>query len=287
MVYFLCTCIFNLFDRDEWITIITTLIGLFGSVGIAYWIFSREKFEKKKEEEILSQNELKLLKDSLKGLVGPIDKINEKINESMDDGFYYITTDPDLNANFIKFINLNRIYHSEIRNINLVNKIIQSLSKIETFNDTLDLETKKFAERRFNLDNEYKNILRELELQRIKINNLFPFDGKNATINKVPIEQKFQFELNSLKISLDNNDEIRKMKQLELKKAFLDLFVNKVYKLSEEFSFRESREMGLICLSIISKYDEIFDHEKNYMLFLARCSDFLLKSKNLINSYTN
>lgn len=284
----MCGCIFNYFDKNQWIDIIGiifTVLAIFTSYFIAERSFKQQQNAKDFQEKILSENEVKLLKESLKDLIIPIETVNEKINDSKDNGFYFINTDPDLNANFLKFINLNRIYHSEIDQIYLLNKIIQCLSKIDTFNDTLEVETKKFSERRFILDNEYKSILKELELQRIKINNLFKYDERSATINKVPIEEQFQFELQKLQVFIDNNEEIRTLKQLELKKAFLDLFIRKVLNLTREFSFRESREMGLICLSLITKYDEILDHEKHYMRLLIGYSDFLEKSKSKINSY--
>lgn len=163
MITFLSTCLIDYFSKDQWITIIFTLIGLFGSVGIAYWIFNAEQVSRELEEKKLNEDHFKILGDFLKMQIPYYKKQIHNIDLYLNNLHKHLNLEivvelyNDYSKNFelmrlIQHINLNR------SNVDNFNKLYSSINYTSIIIKNLEDEMLRFFERAYIIDEKMKSV---------------------------------------------------------------------------------------------------------------------------------
>lgn len=279
----LCNCIFKYITEDPGLTFFSTIIGIVASVLLAKYIFESEQNIKKKEEQILSQNEIELFKKNITDLVYYIDKSIVNIEKNINGNLNSVNISLELNANFLKLINLNRIFHYDINKVDLLNDLVFYLNKIDVLNDAYENDTKSFV-------NEY-NLIHLNYIENHKEFDKIYFKLENSLINNPEIhnfydntfntKSNYFYKIKEIRINLVQNRNNPKKIDRETR---INYFEQILYN-SKIQNFDEAKEIQILCESIIKNINEMKGVEESQKSALSKRLIELKRTKELIQLY--
>lgn len=182
MISFLCTCIFNYFEKAEWVTIGTTFLGLLASVYIAYRIFNAEQEAREIEEIKLNKDHFKFLENFLKMQMPYYEKQVQNINlylKNLDKHLnleIVVELNNDYSKNF-ELIRLIKYIHNSKKNEENFNKLYSSINYTSIVIKNLEDEMLRYFERSYLLDEKVKSVQYHLlRIHLIEINDYCSYD---------------------------------------------------------------------------------------------------------------
>jgi|SRR5690606_20954598 len=182
MISNLCTCLIDYFSKDQWITILSTILGLLASVYIAYRIFNAEQEARELEEKKLNEDHFGFLENFLKMQMPYYEKQIENINLYLKNLHKHLNLEivVELNNDYSKnfeLIRLIKYIQSNKKNEENFNKLYSSLNYTSIVIKNLEDEMLRYFERSYLLDEKIKSVQYHLlRIHLIEINDYCSYD---------------------------------------------------------------------------------------------------------------
>jgi hypothetical protein len=145
----------NWFDL---VTVLVTIVSVFGGYWIATSIYSREKKDKAIEERDLIASEIRLFKNSLSQLNASVDDQIKNLNQYVEEKEFKLKFNQGVHVDFLHFINIKYLYKSiGVEKKNEIAEINMLLSSLYALNDF-----------RTSLRDEFRNYLNKYEFHEDK-----------------------------------------------------------------------------------------------------------------------
>ncbi len=135
----------------EYVSLIVTVITIWGAYKIAEYVYDREKNDKKVDDISLRFSENELFKNNLESLVEPIKSQIESINNYLDRDDLKLKFYPEIQVDFLQFVSIKEIFkkndlHNK-KNISRVNRLMTNLYTLYDFRTSLRDEVRTYIEK--------------------------------------------------------------------------------------------------------------------------------------------
>lgn len=270
-------------DWFDWLNLGASFLGALLGVFGAYLIFRLEQKNKDKEEKILSKNEIELFKKNIRDLIYYIDKSIKNIETSRNEILYSVNISLELNANFLKLINLNRIFHYDIKKVDILNELVFYLSKIDVLNDSYKNDTKSFVYDYNVIHLNYINYHREFDKIFFKLENSLNKPSRNFDLADSFSNNKanYFYLLREMRVDLIKDKNNPKIIDRETRTNCLE----KILDYSKKQNFDEAKEIQILCESIIKNINEMKGVEESHKSALDNNITVLKRTRELIQLY--
>lgn len=135
----------------DWLSLFVSTASIFLAYYIAKWVYSKEKRDKKKENESLVKSTFQLFKNNLNQLNAAIKAQKNSLEEYQKEKNFKLTFHPDVQVDFLQFIDVKSLYEkvgfSNEEAISNINDLMSNLYRLYDFRQSLRSEVRAYLEK--------------------------------------------------------------------------------------------------------------------------------------------
>jgi hypothetical protein len=226
----------------DWLTLILTIASIIGAYWVAKTVYGKEKDDKKLEDKELENSENLLFINNLETIQKPIISQIKSLKEYVDIQDFRLSFNPEIQVDFLQFINIKDIYKKHgfdnKKNIEIINNLMTSLYSLYDFRASLRNEVRTYIEK-YNYHEQkfynYRSLMytKYFELCNTRAEKIVNENGiKKWVFNQ---NDKFMSEYSALRNKTFDDKEIIENNGLISRDFMIERFINPLVEISSKY----------------------------------------------------